>query len=95
MDDKLRQVIIDGIRGGRKEQRLTQQELADMIGIATRTLGKIENGNCDSVAFSTVVDVLDTVDCEVIIRKRKVPDDVALHGIDLRQTFSERYGGDY
>lgn len=95
MNNIIRQTVADGIRGGRTERRVTQQEFAEMIGTTARTLGKLEHGDCDGIAFSTVVNALDAVGCEIVIRKRTIPDDVALHGIDMRKAFSGMYGGDY
>ncbi len=48
------------VKNTRKKQRLTQVELADLAGIGTATLKRIESGSKD-VTFNNLMSVLDAL----------------------------------
>lgn len=54
------------VKETRKEQRLTQVELADLAGIGSATLKRIEAGNKD-VTFANVLSVLDALGLDLWI----------------------------
>lgn len=41
----------------RKRRRLTQQELADRIGVSRQTLSRYEKGHVDNIPFDTIDDI--------------------------------------
>ena len=46
------------ITEGRKDEKLSQPEHADLVGTTQQTIGKIEKGIIEHSSFSTIADVL-------------------------------------
>ncbi|WP_120497312.1 helix-turn-helix domain-containing protein [Kiloniella sp. EL199] len=57
------------IREARKEQKLTQKELAAISGVWQETISKVENG-VGSTKLETLFDLLAALDHEVLIQTR-------------------------
>jgi transcriptional regulator with XRE-family HTH domain len=55
----------------RKEQKLTQKEMADKVGITRQTLSKLEQGSIDKVSLQVFLKVLDVLGYELEISKRQ------------------------
>ncbi len=55
------------VKTARKEQKLTQDELADLAGVSKGTLKRIEADN-RNITFSNVIDVLQTLGMTLWIR---------------------------
>lgn len=57
------------IRRARKQQKLSQQELAIRSGIWQETISKIENGS-SGARLETIFDLCAALDLEIVIAKR-------------------------
>ena len=53
------------IKSLRKEQKLTQQELADKCGISRVTLGKLERGEVANISLKTLDILVNTLGFEI------------------------------
>lgn len=54
----------------RKDQSLTQEQLASISGISRVTLGKFERGQMASVSIKTLDIILNALDYEIDFRKK-------------------------
>ena len=54
----------------RKEQKMTQEELASLAGISRVTLGKIERGHFGSVSVKTLDLIISTLGYEIELRTK-------------------------
>ncbi len=55
----------------RKEKKLTQELLANKIGITRQTLSKLEKGNIDKISLQVFIKLLDALDYELEIEQKK------------------------
>ncbi|MCH9740791.1 MAG: helix-turn-helix domain-containing protein [Epsilonproteobacteria bacterium] len=55
----------------RKEQKLTQEQLAKEVGITRQTLSKLEKGNIDKVSLQVFIKILDALNHELEINEKK------------------------
>jgi len=53
----------------RKEKQLTQEQLSKIAQISRVTLGKIERGELGSISVKTLDVILQTLGCEIEIKK--------------------------
>ncbi|MDH5557892.1 MAG: helix-turn-helix domain-containing protein [Alphaproteobacteria bacterium] len=81
------------IRLGRREQRVTAQDLADRAGITRTTLRKIENGDMTSeiglafeVATLVGVKLFDAETGSIAARRERIDDRIALLPKTVRKT---------
>jgi len=59
------------IKEYRKNKNLTQQELAQEVGITRQTLSKLEKGEISKISLGTFIKILEALDLELeIIEKR-------------------------
>ncbi len=58
------------IRKLRKEQGITQEELAQKAGISRITIGKLERGQIGSISIKTLDIILDTLGYEMKMHKK-------------------------
>lgn len=65
--------IGQSIRQARKEQRLTQEELARALGMSRTTIGQIENGTIREVGIRKLIRVLDYLGLELRVRQAGMP----------------------
>lgn len=61
MDRKVFSNLGADIFGLRLQNRMTQQELADLAGTTRQTIARIEKGNGEKVAFGTWAKILDVL----------------------------------
>ena len=59
------------LKEARKRAGLSQQELAQPLGMSRATISAIERGRCEEIGFSKVVALLDMVGIELIVAPRK------------------------
>ncbi len=59
------------IREYRKDSNLTQQELANQVGITRQTLSKLEKGEIPKISLATFIKILDTLNLELEITEKK------------------------
>ena len=57
------------VREERKRRQLTQQELADLVGIGQKTISAIENGN-EGATLETVFRLLSVLQLEIALSPR-------------------------
>jgi transcriptional regulator with XRE-family HTH domain len=81
------------IRQLRKEKKLTQQELADMVGINFTYLSKIENDKIESSEFPSeetikkLAKALAASADELLLKAKKVPDSIKKRVIQRPDAF--------
>ncbi len=59
------------IKEYRKDSNLTQQELANQVGITRQTLSKLEKGKLPKISLATFIKILDTLNLELEITEKK------------------------
>jgi putative transcriptional regulator len=63
-------VVIDKLRNERRAKRLSQQQIADAVGIARQAYVRIESGK-HSTSIDMIERIADALDCEIqIINKQ-------------------------
>jgi transcriptional regulator with XRE-family HTH domain len=55
----------------RKEQKLTQEQLAKNTGTSRQTISKLERGNIDKISLQLFVKILDSLNYELEISMKK------------------------
>lgn len=63
--------LAEGIRSRRKELGLTQQELADLSGVSSRTIFELENRG-DSITFARLMQILAALGLQINLEARDV-----------------------
>lgn len=61
------------IRRARKLRRISQSELAMLLGMSRTTIGQIENGTIGEVGVRKLIRILETLDLELRIRSAGQP----------------------
>jgi transcriptional regulator with XRE-family HTH domain len=61
------------IRETRKAQRLSQADLAKILGMSRTTIGQIENGTVGEIGVRKLIRILDYLDLELRVRKAGAP----------------------
>lgn len=61
------------IRVARKERKLTQAQLAEMVAISRKTLGQIETGTVVDIGIRKVERVLEVLGLELTVRPLGAP----------------------
>lgn len=61
------------MRQARKEKKLTQAQLAAMVGISRKTLGQIETGTVADIGIRKVERVLELLGLELTVRSAGAP----------------------
>jgi len=61
------------MRSARKERKLTQAQLAALVGISRKTLGQIEMGTVVDIGIRKVERVLEVLGLELTVRPRGAP----------------------
>lgn len=64
------QTLGEEIRQNRKESGISQQELADDIGISRATINSIENARSGDIGVRKVMKILDYLGKELVIRDK-------------------------
>lgn len=59
------------LREARKKARLSQQQLAQPLGMSRATISAIEGGRCEEIGFSKLIALLSTVGLEIMVVPRK------------------------
>ena len=59
------------IKEYRKTNNLTQQELANQVGITRQTLSKLEKGEIPKISLATFIKILSTLELELEINEKK------------------------
>ena len=59
------------IKEYRKNKNLTQQELAQEVGITRQTLSKLEKGEIPKISLSTFIKILNALDLELEISEKR------------------------
>ncbi len=59
------------LRQARREARLSQQQLAEPLGMSRATISAIESGRCEEIGFAKLAALLDIVGLEVVVAPRK------------------------
>ena len=88
--------IAEHVRARRKALGLTQADLATRAGTSMQTIVRIEHGEALSVAFGTMVRVLDALSFNVFI-EQGIPETSgsaqALNPADIEAYLNERFFG--
>jgi transcriptional regulator with XRE-family HTH domain len=63
----------NAIRKSRRQQKLTQSELANATGIGRSTLSQIENGSVTDIGIRKIIRVLDYLGLELTTRQQGAP----------------------
>lgn len=56
------------IKQARKQRKLSQAELATMLGMSRTTIGQIENGTVQEIGVRKVIRILETLRLELRVR---------------------------
>lgn len=59
------------LKEARRRAGLSQEELAQPLGMSRATISAIERGRCEEIGFSKVVALLDMVGLELSVARRK------------------------
>jgi transcriptional regulator with XRE-family HTH domain len=59
------------LKQARTHAKLSQQQLAQPLGMSRATISAIESGRCEGIGFSKLVALLELVGLEVIVSQRK------------------------
>jgi transcriptional regulator with XRE-family HTH domain len=59
------------LRDARKAAGLSQQQLADPLGMSRATVSAIEGGRCSEIGFSKLTALLNLVGLEITVAQRK------------------------
>ena len=59
------------LKRARREARLSQQQLAQPLGMSRATISAIEGGRCDEIGFAKLAALLEVVGLEVVVAPRK------------------------
>jgi transcriptional regulator with XRE-family HTH domain len=63
--------IAQEIRNIRKEQKLTQEQLAKSTGTSRQTISKLERGNIDKISLQLFIKILDSLNYELEVSMKK------------------------
>lgn len=59
------------LKQARHDARLSQEQLAQPLGMSRATISAIESGRCGEIGFSKLVALLELVGLEVVVARRK------------------------
>ena len=59
------------LKQARRCAGLSQQQLAQPLGMSRATISAIESGRCEEIGFTKLVALLDSVELEVFVAPRK------------------------
>jgi transcriptional regulator with XRE-family HTH domain len=59
------------LRQARREAKLSQEQLAQSLGMSRATISAIESGRCEEIGFAKLAALLELVGLEVIVTARK------------------------
>ena len=59
------------LRQARRDAKLSQEQLAQPLGMSRATISAIESGRCEEIGFVKLAALLDQVGLEVIVTPRK------------------------
>ena len=65
--------IGQNIRTERKRRKLTQGQLADLLGMSRATISQIENGTVQDIGFRKVLRILEVLGLELKVRPAGSP----------------------
>jgi transcriptional regulator with XRE-family HTH domain len=63
-------VIGSQIRTARKKNKITQQNLGELLGMSRATISGIENGTIREIGIRKVISICDTLGIELIVREK-------------------------
>lgn len=61
------------IREERKRRRITQAQLAELLGMSRATISQIENGVIQDIGIRKVIRILEVLELEIRIRQAGLP----------------------
>lgn len=61
------------IREERKRRRITQTQLAELLGMSRATISQIENGVIQDIGIRKVIRILEVLELEIRIRQAGLP----------------------
>jgi transcriptional regulator with XRE-family HTH domain len=61
------------IRLERKRRKLTQRELADLLGMSRATISQIENGTIQDIGVRKIIRILEVLGLEIKVRQAGSP----------------------
>jgi HTH-type transcriptional regulator/antitoxin HipB len=59
------------LKDARKRAKLSQEQLAQPLGMSRATISALESGCCEEIGFAKLAALLDTLGLEILIRPRK------------------------
>jgi transcriptional regulator with XRE-family HTH domain len=59
------------LKQARREAKLSQEQLAQSLGMSRATISAIESGRCEEIGFAKLAALLELVGLEVIVTARK------------------------
>jgi HTH-type transcriptional regulator/antitoxin HipB len=59
------------LKRARHEAKLSQEQLAQPLGMSRATISAIESGRCEEIGFAKLAALLDLVGLEVVVTPRK------------------------
>lgn len=73
MAKRERQTLGNRIRDARVDRGLSQQDLADMVGVKQATISRIESGTISQPRFTDIVKIADALGCrmEYLVRDKE------------------------
>lgn len=59
------------LKEARQKAKLSQEQLAQPLGMSRATISAIEGGRCEEIGFAKLVALLDMVGLELMVAQRK------------------------
>lgn len=72
-DTRMLYEIGQNIRQARKRRKLTQEQLANLLGMSRATISQIENGTVQDIGFRKILRILEVLDLELKVRPAGSP----------------------
>jgi HTH-type transcriptional regulator/antitoxin HipB len=74
------------LKAARKRARLSQQQLADPLGMSRATISALERGRCQEIGFNKLAAMLELVGLEITVGPRRTRPTIDELRAELRQT---------
>ena len=59
------------LKGARKRAKLSQEQLAQPLGMSRATISALESGRCDEIGFAKLAALFDSLGLEIMVYPRK------------------------
>jgi transcriptional regulator with XRE-family HTH domain len=59
------------LRDARRRAKLSQEQLAQPLGMSRATISALESGRCEEIGFAKLAALFDILGLEIVIRPRK------------------------